>query len=69
MLDNFCRSGLLAGKILSEADMQTGRWDPNVSSIAGFLRAKYSLLIPILRELKVVLVSLSEVLYGTQLGS
>ncbi|KAG1815249.1 NADP-dependent oxidoreductase domain-containing protein [Suillus subaureus] len=45
-------SGLLAGKILSEADMQTGRWDPNVSSIAGLLRAKYSLLIPILRELK-----------------
>ncbi|KAG2140630.1 NADP-dependent oxidoreductase domain-containing protein [Suillus clintonianus] len=48
-------SGLLAGKILSEADMQTGRWDPNVSHIAGFLRAKYSLLIPILRELKGVL--------------
>lgn len=48
-------SGLLAGKILSEADMQTGRWDPNVSSVAGSLREKYSLLIPILRELKVVL--------------
>jgi len=48
-------SGLLAGKILSEADMQTGRWDPNVSSIAGFLRAKYSLLIPVMRELKDVL--------------
>jgi hypothetical protein len=58
MLDNFYRSGLLAGKILSEADMQTGRWDPNVSSIAGFLRAKYSLLIPVMRELKDVLVSL-----------
>lgn len=60
-------SGLLAGKILSEADMQTGRWDPNVSSIAGFLRAKYSLLIPILRELKVVLdkqgIPLSEAAY------
>ncbi|KAG2140631.1 NADP-dependent oxidoreductase domain-containing protein [Suillus clintonianus] len=48
-------SGLLAGKILSEADMQTGRWDPNASHIAGFLRAKYSPLIPILRELKGVL--------------
>ncbi|KAG1767323.1 NADP-dependent oxidoreductase domain-containing protein [Suillus placidus] len=48
-------SGLLAGKLLSEADMQTGRWDPNISPIAGFLRAKYSPFLPILRELKVVL--------------
>ncbi|KAG1737404.1 NADP-dependent oxidoreductase domain-containing protein [Suillus lakei] len=50
-------SGLLAGKFLSEADMQTasGRWDPNVSHLAGFLQAKYLPLIPILRELKVVL--------------
>ncbi|KAG2133291.1 NADP-dependent oxidoreductase domain-containing protein [Suillus clintonianus] len=60
-------SGLLAGKILAEADMQTGRWDPNVSPLAGFLRAKYSLLIPILRELKGVLdkqgIPLSEAAY------
>ncbi|KAG2139311.1 NADP-dependent oxidoreductase domain-containing protein [Suillus clintonianus] len=48
-------SGLLAGKILSEADMQTGRWDSNLSPVADYLRAKYSLLIPILRELKGVL--------------
>ncbi|KAG2338026.1 Aldo/keto reductase [Suillus weaverae] len=48
-------SGLLAGKILSEAEMQTGRWDPNISPVAGFLRAKYSPFLPILRELKVVL--------------
>ncbi|KAG2368644.1 NADP-dependent oxidoreductase domain-containing protein [Suillus spraguei] len=48
-------SGLLAGKILSETDMQTNRWDPKVSSLAGMLRVKYSPFIPILRELKVVL--------------
>ncbi|KAG1719780.1 NADP-dependent oxidoreductase domain-containing protein [Suillus lakei] len=47
--------GLLAGKILSEADMQTGRWDPSVSRVAGALRAKYSRFLPILRELKAVL--------------
>ncbi|KAG2066018.1 Aldo keto reductase [Suillus decipiens] len=48
-------SGLLAGKILSETDMQTNRWDPKVSAIAGLLRVRYSPFIPILRELKVVL--------------
>ncbi|KAG2139318.1 NADP-dependent oxidoreductase domain-containing protein [Suillus clintonianus] len=48
-------SGLLAGRILSEADMRNGRWDPNKSRAAGFFRAKYSLFMPILRELKGVL--------------
>ncbi|KAG2139313.1 NADP-dependent oxidoreductase domain-containing protein [Suillus clintonianus] len=48
-------SGLFSGTILSEADMQTGRWDLDLNPIAGSLRAKYSLLIPILRELKGVL--------------
>ncbi|KAG1717442.1 NADP-dependent oxidoreductase domain-containing protein [Suillus lakei] len=47
--------GLLSGKILSEADMQTGRWDPTVSRVAGALRAKYSRFLPILRELNAVL--------------
>ncbi|KAG1737423.1 NADP-dependent oxidoreductase domain-containing protein [Suillus lakei] len=49
--------GLLAGKILSEADMQTasGRWDPNICRVAGVLHARYSRFLPILRELKVAL--------------
>jgi aflatoxin B1 aldehyde reductase len=57
-MNNLCRSGLLTGKILSETDMHTNRWDPKVSHLAGFLQGKYSSLLPILRELKVVLVSL-----------
>ena len=62
MHDNLYRMGLLTGKILSETEMKTNRWDPKVSHIAGMLQTKYAPLLPILRELKVALVSLLVVL-------
>ncbi|KAH7928952.1 Aldo/keto reductase [Leucogyrophana mollusca] len=48
-------SGLLTGKFLSEADMQNAsgtRWDPNASAFGSELQQKYSILIPLVRELK-----------------
>jgi len=51
-------SGLLTGKFLSDADMQSAkgtRWDPNASQFASALQEKYSVLIPLVRELAEVL--------------
>ncbi|KAH7928049.1 Aldo/keto reductase [Leucogyrophana mollusca] len=47
-------SGILTGKILSEAEMRApgGRWDPKTSHLAGFLQGQYTPLLPAVRELK-----------------
>ncbi|KAH7912782.1 NADP-dependent oxidoreductase domain-containing protein [Hygrophoropsis aurantiaca] len=47
-------SGVLTGKILTEAEMSApgGRWDPKVSFLAGFLQGQYGPMLPAVRELK-----------------
>lgn len=55
----FHRSGVLSGRILTEADTKAagGRWDPNVSVISEALQKRYMPMLPTLRELKELLVS------------
>jgi aflatoxin B1 aldehyde reductase len=56
---HFDRGGLLSGKILDEDSMKNakgGRWDPSVSHMAPLLHEQCAPLLPILRELKELLV-------------
>lgn len=56
---HFYRGGLLSGKILDEDSMKNtkgGRWDPSVSHMAPLLHEQCAPLLPILRELKELLV-------------
>jgi len=50
-------SGVLSGRILTEADTKAagGRWDPNVSVISEALQKRYMPMLPTLRELKELL--------------
>ncbi|KIJ62757.1 hypothetical protein HYDPIDRAFT_29913 [Hydnomerulius pinastri MD-312] len=46
-------SGLLTAKVVSsDLSAPGGRWDPNTSSLAGFLRNQYEPLLPAARKLK-----------------